>query len=105
MAGSARNPIARLVTVMPTWARESWVESDLSATWTATAPESPDLAARSTRLRSTVTKANSAATNTPQARISSSAAASRSHSVIVALHHRGWDQRAWDFERDRKSVV
>ena len=30
-AGSARKPIARLVTVMPTWAPESWVDSDRSA--------------------------------------------------------------------------
>ena len=28
IAGSARNPIARFVTVMPTWAPESWVDSD-----------------------------------------------------------------------------
>ena len=28
IAGSARKPIARLVTVIPTWAPESWVESD-----------------------------------------------------------------------------
>ena len=27
-AGSARKPMARLVTVIPTWAPESWVESD-----------------------------------------------------------------------------
>ena len=39
----------------------------------AAAPASPAAAARSTWLRSTVTKANSAATKTPQATISSSA--------------------------------
>ena len=71
IAGSARKPIARLVTVMPTCAPESWVDSDRSAFWTPAACASPASAARSTAPRSTVTNANSAATNTPQARISS----------------------------------
>ena len=31
MAGSARNPMIRLVRVMPTWAPESWVERVRSA--------------------------------------------------------------------------
>ena len=31
MAGSARKPIARLVMVMPTWAPDSWVDSERSA--------------------------------------------------------------------------
>ena len=41
MAGSARKPIARLVTVMPTWAPDSWVESDRRAVCTPAAPASP----------------------------------------------------------------
>ena len=67
MAGSARKPMARLVTVMPTWAPESWVDSERSACCTPRAPSSPSAAARSTLGRSTVTKENSAATNRPQA--------------------------------------
>ena len=59
--------MARLVTVMPTWAPESWVDSERSASWTPRAPSSPSAAARSTLGRSTVTKENSAATKSPQA--------------------------------------
>ena len=48
IAGSARKPIARLVTVMPTWAPESCVDSDRRASCTPRAPSSPSAAARST---------------------------------------------------------
>ena len=41
IAGSARKPIARLVIVMPTWAPESWVDSDRRARWTPAADASP----------------------------------------------------------------
>src|SRR3954447_22292895 len=77
--------MARLVIVIPTWAPESWVESDRSACWTPRAPVSPAAAAWSTLRRSTVTNENSAATKTPHARISSSAASSSSHAVMGAL--------------------
>ena len=66
IAGSARKPIARLVTVMPTWAPESWVDSERSACCTPRAPASPSAGGLLDRDRSTVTKENSAATNTPQ---------------------------------------
>ena len=82
-AGSARNPMARLVTVMPTWAPDSCVESDRRALCTPCAAWSPASAARSTWARSTVTNANSAATKTPQAAINSSARARRSRSVTA----------------------
>ncbi len=82
IAGSARKPMARLVTVMPTWAPESCVERLRSAASTPFAPVSPSAAACSTRDRSTVTNANSAATNTPQRTISTSETASRIHAVI-----------------------
>jgi hypothetical protein len=82
-AGSARNPMARLVTVMPTWAPDSWVESDRRALCTPCAAWSPAWASRSTWERSTVTNANSAATKTPQAAISSSARARSSRSVTA----------------------
>ncbi len=75
--------MARLVTVMPTWAPESWVESERRARWTPIAPASPSAAAWSTLLLSTVTKANSAATKTPQAAMSSRAVPRRIHSVSV----------------------
>jgi hypothetical protein len=64
MAGSARKPIARLVTVMPTWAPESWVDRERSAFWMPLGALSPSAASRSTWPRSTVTKENSAATKT-----------------------------------------
>ena len=41
IAGSARKPIARLVIVMPTWAPESWVDSERRARWTPAAGASP----------------------------------------------------------------
>ncbi len=81
IAGSARKPIARLVTVMPTCAPDSWVDKPRSAFWTPCAATSPAAAARSTWPRSTVTNANSAATNSPQERISSREMPRNSHSV------------------------
>jgi hypothetical protein len=82
MAGSARKPMARLVTVIPTCAPESCVESVRRAARTPLAPESPWAAACSTRDRSTVTNENSAATNTPHRAISRSETASRIQAVI-----------------------
>ena len=82
IAGSARKPMARLVTVMPTWAPESCVDSERSAASTPMAPESPSAASCSTRDRSTVTNANSAATKTPHATMSTSETASRIQAVI-----------------------
>ena len=75
--------MARFVMVMPTCAPESWVESVRNAARIPLAPVSPSAASCSTLDRSTVTNENSAATNTPQAAISSSETASRIHSVIV----------------------
>ena len=76
--------MARLVTVMPTWAPESWVESDAQRRLHAGGRGVAASAARSTWLRSTVTKANSAATNMPHAATSSNEMASRIVAVIVA---------------------
>ena len=90
IAGSARKPMARLVTVMPTWAPESCVESDRSAASTPMAPESPSAASCSTRDRSTVTNANSAATKTPHATMSTSETASRIQAVIGRTRMRCW---------------
>jgi hypothetical protein len=42
MAGSARKPMARFVSVIPTWAPESWVDSERSAVETPAALRSPD---------------------------------------------------------------
>ena len=83
IAGSARKPIARLVTVMPTWAPESWVDSERSASWTPRAPSSPSAAARSTLGRSTVTRENSAATKRPQAATRASETSSRRRGVTT----------------------
>ena len=89
IAGSARKPIARLVMVMPTWAPESWVESDRRARCTPAAAASPSAAARATLVRSTVTKENSAATKTPAATTSSSETPSRIQAVSTGDHPRG----------------
>ncbi len=86
IAGSARKPMARLVTVMPTCAPESWVERDFRARCTPWAPVSPLEAAFSTALRSTVTRANSAATKMPHASTRRREIPSRIHSVMSALH-------------------
>ena len=83
IAGSARNPTARLVMVIPTCAPESWVESVRRASWTPLAPASPAAAARSTLPRSTVTKANSAATKSPQIAIIANATSRSSHGVTL----------------------
>src|SRR6478735_640787 len=91
--------MARLVIVMPTWAPDSWVDRDRSAFCRRWARASPAAAARSTWLRSTVTKENSAATKMPQATIIRSAVASRSHVVMIALPgHDDGAGRAGDFE-------
>ena len=81
--GSARKPIARLVTVIPTWAPDSWVERLRSARWSPCAPESPAAASCSTWARSTVTKENSAATKTPHAATSASASTSSNREVVT----------------------
>ena len=84
IAGSARKPIARLVTVMPTCAPDSWVDSDLSALSTPTADASPVFGRRATLDRSTVTNENSAATKNPAAATRRSEAARSSHAVSTA---------------------
>ena len=69
--GSASMPITSEVTVMPSWAPESWKVSRRTAFRAPSAPRSPAAAARSRSPRSTVVRENSAATNTAQARVSS----------------------------------
>ncbi len=81
-AGSAKNPMARLVIVIPSWAPLSWVESERRAFRVPAAPWSPASASRSTVARSTVTNENSAATKTPQASIRKKESASSNHSVM-----------------------
>ncbi len=82
--GLAIMPMIRPVTVMPSWAPDSWKVRLRTAARALSAPRSPRSAARSSSLRSTVVSENSAATNTPQATQSSSATTSRSTSVIGA---------------------
>ena len=86
IAGSARKPIARLVIVMPTWAPESWVDSERRARWTPAAGASPAAAARATLLRSTVTNENSAATKTPAATTRSTETPRRIQAVSTGRH-------------------
>ena len=87
IAGSARKPIARLVMVMPTWAPESWVDSERRACCTPAARRvALGRGLRRPWLRSTVTKENSAATKTPHASTRTTDTPSSSHSMraIVA---------------------
>ena len=86
IAGSARNPMIRLVTVTPTWAPESCVDRDLSAIRTPAAERSPSATARSTAARSTVTSEYSAAPKTPHVSIRAIDTPSSTHSMpaIVA---------------------
>ena len=74
--------------VMPSWAPESWVDSDRSAASVPPAPGSPASAACSIADRSTVTKANSAATNAPHAAIRAKLSTTRS-TWVTMRHHAG----------------
>lgn len=75
-------PMTRPVTVMPSWAPESWNVRVRTAARALSAPRSPRSTARSSSLRSTVVSENSAATKAPQVMQSSSATTRRSTSVI-----------------------
>lgn len=75
-------PTTRLVTVMPSWAPDSWNVRFRAALRAPDAPRSPRSTARSSSLRSTVVSENSAATKAPQASESSTATRRRSTSVI-----------------------
>ena len=62
----------RLVTVMPSWAPESWVDRVFMPFNTPWERRSPVLAAASTSFRLTVMRENSAATKAPHAATSTS---------------------------------
>ena len=62
IAGCMTKPSARVVTVMPTCAPDSWVDSDRSPIISDFAPLSPSAACLATVARSTVTRLNSAET-------------------------------------------
>ena len=79
MDGSASMPTTRLVTVMPSWAPESWKVRFRTALRAPAAPRSPRSTARSSSLRSTVVSENSAATKAPQASESSTATSEEEH--------------------------
>ncbi len=81
--GSASMPITRLVRVMPSCAPESWKVSDRTAASAPGAPGTPRSTASSSAERSTVVRENSAATNTPQARVSTRATPSSRTSVTT----------------------
>ncbi len=81
--GSATNPTARLVTVMPSWAPDSWVDSVRRAARTPAEPWSPSATWRSTVARSTVTRENSNATNAAHAAIRPTPTRTSSHSITT----------------------
>ena len=60
--GCMTKPSARVVTVMPTWAPDSWVDSERRPIISDFAPLSPSAACLATVARSTVTRLNSAET-------------------------------------------
>src|SRR5215218_5448201 len=103
MAGSARKPISRLVSVMPSWAADSCVDSVRSASRSPRARRSPASAARSTDARSTVTNANSAATKVPHAATSSSASVINNTSIIDGFPRRAERGRARVYRWARRS--
>ncbi len=111
MDDSESMPTTRFVTVMPSWAPESWKVRLRTAFIALAAPRSPCSTARSSWPRSTVVSENSAATKAPHARESSTATSSRSTSVIGSppSHDRAgtrgsrdvgdidyWEARPWD---------
>ncbi len=79
--GSTRKPTTSVVSVIPTWAPESWVESARTARSTPSARRSPASTARSTADRSTLTRENSPATNRAVPMVRSTPRPTRSHSV------------------------
>ncbi len=81
--GSASMPITSEVTVMPSWAPDSWKVRRLAAFRALSAPRSPASTARSSSLRSTVVSENSAATNTAHASVRARARSSSRTSVTV----------------------
>jgi len=85
MEGSAMKPTTRLVIVMPSWAPESCVDSVRRPAEREIARLSPSPASRATVGRSTVTRANSAATKIALKAIRTTTRRSRSHSVVM-----GW---------------
>ncbi len=82
--GWARYPTMRVVTVIPTCAAESWVDSARSETSTEPARGWPASYAPWTVGRSKATRENSAATKTAVPNVSPVARISSSHSVIAA---------------------
>jgi hypothetical protein len=85
IAGSARKPMPRLVTVIPSCAPESCVERVFMPCRTPPARLSPLSAAASTSLRLTVIRENSAATKQPQASTSTSPIASETRGPIRSM--------------------
>ena len=81
--GSATKPIARLVTVIPSWAPDRYVDSRCRVPRTRPNRMLPSRARDSTRLRSTVTSAVSAATNTAFPTIKTAATPSRIQAVLI----------------------
>jgi hypothetical protein len=81
--GSATKPIAKLVTVIPSWAPDRYVESRCRVPRTRPNRTLPFRARDSTRLRSTVTSAVSAATNTAFPTIRTAATPSRIQALLI----------------------
>ena len=82
IAGCMTKPSARVVTVMPTCAPDSWVDSDRSPIISDFAPLSPSAACLATVARSTVTRLNSAETYSAVPAIRIRPTTTRIHSVI-----------------------
>ena len=80
MAGSKVYPVSRVVRVMPSCALERCVEVIRSALMVGPSRFSPRAARASSSLRSSVTRANSAATNTPVPKVRMSPRPSMIHS-------------------------
>ena len=81
--GVARKPRIRVVSVMPTWAAESWVESRRSEPSTTSARASPPSTAFCTVGRSSATSENSVATKMAVPIVNPTPVRTSNHSVIV----------------------
>ena len=85
--GLAMKPRTRVVSVIPSWHADSWVESWRWDASTERAPRSPSSTERYTAGRSRATRANSAATNNAVPRVRTTPRSSSSHSVMVATSY------------------
>ena len=82
-AGSAKNPVSKVVRVMPSWAAERWVEVLAIALIGRSRPFCPDSLRASSSMRSVLISENSDATKSPVPMVSRTPRDSSNRSLIA----------------------